>query len=120
MIKLKNLLTEGEYLWDSPNGTPEEVINTVHEILRVVERDAPMDVAMQWFHITHAPKSEGGDWWIIDKSIKRGQRYWILAFNIDTKHWQTWYIEQGRVHRIADLNNQASVNYMIDKWVKGL
>jgi GNAT superfamily N-acetyltransferase len=108
-------LSEAFHTWTTPENTPDEVINAIHNIIKVIERDAPKESSVDWFHISF----ENGIWYISKPKMK-GERHWILGFNEQTKQWKIYYIKDNVIHKSGELKNNSAVNFMIGSWVKGL
>ena len=74
MIKLKQLIKEGTYQWSTSHlgKVPDEVIDAVHKIIAVVERDTKDEHPEYWASITNQPpfsthlvKSQNDVWHIV-------------------------------------------------------
>jgi len=108
-------LNESFHTWTTTVGTPDEVINAVHNIIKVIERDVPKESSVDWFHISF----ENGIWYISKPKMK-GIRHWILGFNAQTKMWKIYYIKDDAIHKSGELKNNAALNYIISSWAKGI
>ena len=112
MIKLKSLIET--HIWRTDIDTPDEVIDVVHKIITIIQRDAPKDNINDLYNIDCLYGS-----WYIKKSVKSNKKDWMLGFDDSNKLWEICYTINGEIYKRNKLN-KSSLEYVIDRWTKGI